>query len=85
MFDNSDDYEIIEKYIPLKNLPAFALFKLNKAKRTEQFISEYVKLILIQKISCQGEIFLEWAAKNMGIVLKKKEGSHIEQEKALKE
>ena len=47
MFDNSDDYEIIEKYIPLKNLPAFALFKLNKAKRTEQFISEYVKLILI--------------------------------------
>ena len=44
MFDNSDDYELIQKYIPLKNLPAFALFKLNKAKRAEQFISEYVRL-----------------------------------------
>jgi hypothetical protein len=43
MFDNSDDYELIQKYIPLKDLPAFALFKLNKLKRTEEFISCYVR------------------------------------------
>ena len=30
MFDNSDDYEIVQKYVPLKDLPAFALFKYNK-------------------------------------------------------
>lgn len=35
MFDNSDDYEYIQKYAQLKDLPAFVLFKLNKAKRSE--------------------------------------------------
>ena len=49
MFDNSDDYELIQKYIPLKNLPAFALFKLNKAKRAEEFISDYVIMSLFRK------------------------------------
>ena len=39
MFDNSDDYEVIQKYVPLKNLPAFALFRLNKSKRSEEFVS----------------------------------------------
>lgn len=43
MFDNSDDYELIQKYIPLKDLPAFALFKLNKTKRKEEFVSCYVR------------------------------------------
>lgn len=35
MFDNSDDYELIQKYVPLKDLPAFALFRLNKSKKAE--------------------------------------------------
>ena len=39
MFDNADDYELIQKYVPLKNLPAFALFRLNKNKKIEEFIS----------------------------------------------
>ena len=34
MFDNSDDYEIVQKYIPLKDTPAFGLFKFNKKKKT---------------------------------------------------
>lgn len=45
MFDNSDDYELIQKYIPLKDLPAFALFRLNKNKRAEELISIYVMVI----------------------------------------
>lgn len=49
MFDNSDDYEVIQKYIPLKNLPAFALFRLNKSKRAEEFISSYVLQFLLRK------------------------------------
>lgn len=49
MFDNSDDYEIIQKYVPLKDLPAFALFKLDKTKRSEEFVSVYVQLILFRK------------------------------------
>jgi hypothetical protein len=79
MFDNSDDYELLQKYIPLKDLPAFALFRLNKSKKAEEFISSYVLFVFMQRISSQGDIFLEWAAKNMGIALKKKEGSHIEE------
>ena len=47
MFDNSDDYELIQKYIPLKNLPAFALFQLNKNTKSEKFVSEYVHLVFI--------------------------------------
>jgi hypothetical protein len=43
MFDNSDDYEILQKYIPLKSLPAFALFRLSKSKKAEEFISAYVR------------------------------------------
>lgn len=66
MFDNSDDYEIIQKYVPLKDLPAFALFKLDKTKRSEEFVSVY-------KIPAQGEIFLEWLATHIGIILKKKQ------------
>jgi hypothetical protein len=30
MFDNSDDYEIVQKYVPIKDLPAFAVFRYNK-------------------------------------------------------
>lgn len=30
MFDNSDDYEIVQKYVPMKDLPAFALFRYSK-------------------------------------------------------
>ena len=30
MFDNSDDYDILQKYVSLKELPAFALFKFDK-------------------------------------------------------
>jgi hypothetical protein len=33
MFDNSDDYEIVQKYVPLKDLPAFAVFKYNKKEQ----------------------------------------------------
>lgn len=33
MFDNSDDYEIVQKYVPMKDLPAFTLFKYNKKTR----------------------------------------------------
>jgi hypothetical protein len=44
MFDNSDDYEVIQKHLPLKDLPAFALFKLNKSKRSEEFVSAYVPI-----------------------------------------
>jgi hypothetical protein len=33
MFDNSDDYEILQRYITPKELPAFAVFKMNKSKR----------------------------------------------------
>lgn len=42
MFDSSDDYEIVQKYVPMKDLPAFALFKLDKKNQTESFISSYV-------------------------------------------
>lgn len=42
MFDNSDDYEIVQKYVPLKDLPAFAIFRYNKKDRKEQFIGSYV-------------------------------------------
>lgn len=35
MFDSSDDYETIQKYVPLKNLPAFILFKFNKQNKKE--------------------------------------------------
>lgn len=45
MFDNSDDYEILQKYIPLKSLPAFALLRLNKSKKGEEFISSYVTIL----------------------------------------
>ena len=44
MFDSSDDYEIVQKYLPMKNLPAFALFKFDKKRQKEEFISEYVIL-----------------------------------------
>ena len=39
MFDSSDDYEIVQKYVPMKSLPAFVLFKFNKKEQKEQFIS----------------------------------------------
>lgn len=41
MFDNSDDYDIINKYVPLKDLPAFVLFKYNGNTQNEKFISSY--------------------------------------------
>ena len=50
MFDNSDDYEIVQKYVPLKDLPAFAVFKYNKKEQKQQFISSYVFFLLIQPI-----------------------------------
>ena len=79
MFDNSDDYEHIQKHIPLKDLPAFAIFKLNKSTKTEQLVSYFVIILLTQKVLGQGEIFLEWAAKSMGIVLKRRENLLVEQ------
>jgi hypothetical protein len=42
MFDNSDDYEILQKYVTLKELPAFAVFRLSKSKQQEEFVSSYV-------------------------------------------
>lgn len=30
MFDSSDDYEIVQPYVPMKSLPAFILFKFDK-------------------------------------------------------
>ncbi len=45
MFDNSDDYEIVQKYVSLKELPAFAIFNYNKKERKEKFIASYVWLI----------------------------------------
>lgn len=33
IFDNSDEYDILQKYAPLKDLPAFAVFTMNKEKR----------------------------------------------------
>lgn len=30
MFDSSDDYEIVQKYMPMKYIPAFILFKFDK-------------------------------------------------------
>lgn len=30
MFDNSDDYDTVQKYVPMRDLPAFALFKYNR-------------------------------------------------------
>jgi hypothetical protein len=45
MFDNSDDYEILQKYVTPKELPAFAVFKMSKSKREEEFISSYVAII----------------------------------------
>lgn len=35
MFDNSDDYETVQKYVALKDLPAFALFKYSKKTKKE--------------------------------------------------
>jgi len=35
MFDNSDDYEIVQKYVVLKDLPAFAIFKFNPKQNEE--------------------------------------------------
>jgi hypothetical protein len=50
----------------MKNLPGFALFKLNKKQLKEQFISEYPIL------QSEPENFLEWLAHNIGVTLKKK-------------
>lgn len=47
MFDNSDDYEIVQKYVPLKDLPTFAIFEYDKKQQKEQFISSYVLFPLI--------------------------------------
>lgn len=66
MFDSSDDYEVLHNYVPMKNLPGFALFKLNKKQLMEQFISEYPIL------QSEPENFLEWLAHNIGVTLKKK-------------
>lgn len=41
MFDSSDDYEILHQYIPMKDLPAFAVFKLNKQELKEQYLNHY--------------------------------------------
>ncbi len=42
MFDNSDDYEIVQKYVTLKELPAFAVFRYSKKDKREQFVASYV-------------------------------------------
>jgi hypothetical protein len=41
MFDNSDDYDIVQEYIPMKDLPAFALFRYSGQKKKEVFIGAY--------------------------------------------
>ena len=67
MFDSSDDYEIVQKYVPLKDLPAFALFKFDKKGQKEEFISSYVVL------KKDADNFMEWIATNIGVAIKKKE------------
>jgi hypothetical protein len=57
LFDNSDDYENIQKYVPIKDLPAFALFRLNKNKRSEEFISAYVSIDLFRKLQVKPKYF----------------------------
>lgn len=56
MFDNSDDYEILQKYIPLKNLPAFGLFRLDKSKKAEEFISSYVDIVEYLEPVAEGDL-----------------------------
>jgi hypothetical protein len=66
MFDNSDDYETVQKYVALKDLPAFALFKYSKKTKKEEFIASYQ---ILQK---SPENFMEWLATNIGVSIKKK-------------
>lgn len=41
MFDNSDDYDIVQKYVPMKDLPAFAVFKYDRKTQTEKLVNSY--------------------------------------------
>ena len=66
MFDSSDDYEIIQKYVPMKNLPAFVLFNFDKKEQKEKFINEYV---IFKKDQVD---FIQWIAEELGIPIKKK-------------
>ena len=76
MFDSSDDYEVVQKYLPMKDLPAFALFKFNKKEQKEDFISSYVLCCLIQVVlQKDAKNFMEWIAMNIGVPIKKKENS----------
>ena len=67
MFDSSDDYEIIQKYVPLKNVPAFVLFTFNKKNQSEQFIAEYS---ILKKDQID---FIQWIAPLVGVSIKKKD------------
>lgn len=54
MFDSADDYEILQKYVQIKDLPAFALFRFNKKDLNEKLVGVY------PVISKEGKGFLEW-------------------------
>lgn len=81
MFDSSDDYDIVQKHVPIKKLPAFVLFKFDKQNKKEEFISEYS---ILQK---EPTNLLEWLSYHIGMPIKKKEKSAEqlrEEEEALK-
>lgn len=50
MFDNADDYEVIQKYVPMGDVPAFALFSLDKKKQCEKYMSHYVFNLVTQTL-----------------------------------
>lgn len=66
MFDSSDDYEIVQQYVPLKDLPGFALFRLDCKLRKEYFMGSF---LLGQTYEVN---FLEWLARAANIPLKRK-------------
>lgn len=41
MFDSSDDYDILHKYVQLKDIPNFVLFKFNQKDMREDYINSY--------------------------------------------
>ena len=53
MFDNSDDYEIVQRHVPMNQVPAFALFDLDKKKQCENYMSHYVGFIFIFRLSSE--------------------------------
>lgn len=66
MFDNSDDYDLLQVYAPMKTLPAFLLFRLNKTEMREEIVSHY------SVVKSHPDSFIEWLAANVGVQIKKK-------------